>query len=141
MNLEGIRRVMELEAEVERLRNELEHARQQAVEAVDEAERRHRRDPVPLRQSVAIFVNDSDFPRFDPNWMIIAGSALPSSGVKSPPMKCRPDHRRQFLRRPEICISVGAPALDDEIPDLDIGFRNVLRRRSGNLRSCFSLVQ
>ena len=55
MNLEGIRRVMELEAEVERLRNELEHARQQVVEAVDEAERRHRRDLVPLRQSVAIF--------------------------------------------------------------------------------------
>ena len=37
MNLEGIRRVMELEAEVERLRNELEHARQQVIEAVDEA--------------------------------------------------------------------------------------------------------
>jgi MerR family transcriptional regulator/heat shock protein HspR len=55
MNLEGIRRVMELEAEVERLRNELEHARQQVIEAVDEAERRHRRDLVPLRQSVAIF--------------------------------------------------------------------------------------
>ena len=62
MNLEGIRRVMELEAEVERLRNELEHARQQVVEAVDEAERRHRRDLVPLRQSVANFGERLRFP-------------------------------------------------------------------------------
>ena len=53
---------MELEAEVERLRNEIEHARQQAVEAVDEAERRHRRDLVPLRQSVAIFGERLRFP-------------------------------------------------------------------------------
>ena len=62
MNLEGIRRVMELEAEVERLRNELEYARQQAVEAVDEVERRHRRDLVPLRQGVAIFGERLRFP-------------------------------------------------------------------------------
>ena len=62
MNLEGIRRVMELEAEVERLRTELEHARQQVAEAVDEVERRHRRDLVPLRQSVAIFGERLGFP-------------------------------------------------------------------------------
>ena len=62
MNLEGIRRVMELEAEVERLRNELEHARQQVVEAVDEVERRHRRDLVPLRQRGAIFGERLRFP-------------------------------------------------------------------------------
>ena len=52
----------ELEAEVERLRNELEHARQQVVEAVDEVERRHRLDLVPLRQSVAIFGERLRFP-------------------------------------------------------------------------------
>lgn len=62
MNLEGIRRVMELEAEVERLRSELEHARQQVAEAVNEVERRHRRDLVPLRQSVAIFGERLRFP-------------------------------------------------------------------------------
>jgi len=62
MNLEGIRRVMELEAEVERLRRELEHARQQVADAVDEVERRHRRDLVPLRQSVAIFGERLRFP-------------------------------------------------------------------------------
>ncbi|MGA0034543.1 MAG: heat shock protein transcriptional repressor HspR [Ilumatobacteraceae bacterium] len=62
MNLEGIRRVMELEAEVERLRRELEHARQQVADAVDEVERRHRRELVPLRQSVAIFGERLRFP-------------------------------------------------------------------------------
>ncbi|MEQ8437883.1 MAG: helix-turn-helix transcriptional regulator [Ilumatobacter fluminis] len=55
MNLEGIRRVMELEAENERLRRELEQARATARHAVDEAERRQRRDLVPLRQAVAVF--------------------------------------------------------------------------------------
>ncbi|MAT06848.1 MAG: MerR family transcriptional regulator [Acidimicrobiaceae bacterium] len=55
MNLEGIRRVMELEAENERLRRELEHARLTARNAVEEAERRQRRDLVPLRQAVAVF--------------------------------------------------------------------------------------
>ena len=55
MNLEGIRRVMELEAENDRLRRELEQARAAAQHAVDEAERRQRRDLVPLRQAVAVF--------------------------------------------------------------------------------------
>ena len=55
MNLEGIRRVMELEAENQRLRAELEAARDAAVSAEAEAERRQRRDLVPLRQAVAVF--------------------------------------------------------------------------------------
>jgi MerR family transcriptional regulator/heat shock protein HspR len=55
MNLEGIRRVMELEAENERLRAELVEARQTAERATAEAERRQRRDLVPLRQAVAVF--------------------------------------------------------------------------------------
>jgi MerR family transcriptional regulator/heat shock protein HspR len=56
MNLEGIRRVMELEAEVERLRTENEQLRQYAaaVEA-DAQQRQPRRDLVPLRQTVAVF--------------------------------------------------------------------------------------
>ena len=61
MNLEGIRRVMELEAENERLRRELEHARAAADQAAAEAERRQRRDLVPLRQAVALF---GERPRF-----------------------------------------------------------------------------
>jgi MerR family transcriptional regulator, heat shock protein HspR len=55
MNLEGIRRVMELELENDRLRAELTEARQVAEHAVAEAERRQRRDLVPLRQAVAVF--------------------------------------------------------------------------------------
>ena len=55
MNLEGIRRVMELEVENDRLRAELTEARQVAEHAVAEAERRQRRDLVPLRQAVAVF--------------------------------------------------------------------------------------
>ena len=55
MNVEGIRRVMELEAENARLRAELERARALADQAVAEAERRQRRDLVPLKQAVALF--------------------------------------------------------------------------------------
>lgn len=55
MNLEGIRHVMSLEAEVERLRLEVEHLRRAAEEATANAERRVRRDLVPLRQTIAVF--------------------------------------------------------------------------------------
>jgi MerR family transcriptional regulator/heat shock protein HspR len=55
MNLEGIRRVMQLEAENARLREELAAAQAQAKQATAEAERRQRRDLVPLRQAVAVF--------------------------------------------------------------------------------------
>ncbi len=55
MNLEGIRRVMELEAENARLRAELAAAKSAAVHAEAEAERKQRRDLVPLRQAVAVF--------------------------------------------------------------------------------------
>jgi len=55
MNLEGIRHVMSLEAEVEALRAEVEHLRAAVAAASADAERRVRRDLVPLRQAVAIF--------------------------------------------------------------------------------------
>ena len=55
MNLEGIRRVMELEFENARLRDELRSARLAAENAALDAERRQRRDLVPLRQTVAVF--------------------------------------------------------------------------------------
>jgi MerR family transcriptional regulator/heat shock protein HspR len=50
LNLEGVRRVLELEAEVVRLHNELEEARAHAKEAVADTHRHYRRDLVPLRQ-------------------------------------------------------------------------------------------
>lgn len=58
MNLEGIRRVMALEIENARLRAELEQAREIAVHAIREAEKRPARsggDLVPLKQAVAVF--------------------------------------------------------------------------------------
>jgi MerR family transcriptional regulator/heat shock protein HspR len=61
MNLEGIRRVMELEFENARLRAELEQARATAQSARLDAERRQRRDLVPLRQAIAVF---GERPRF-----------------------------------------------------------------------------
>lgn len=62
MNLEGIRRVMKLEAENERLRRELEQAREIALHAIADAERHHSgSDLVPLEQSPAVFA-DRDAP-------------------------------------------------------------------------------
>lgn len=50
LNLEGVRRVLDLEAEVERLQAELEAARAEAREAVASLQRQYRRDLVPLQQ-------------------------------------------------------------------------------------------
>jgi MerR family transcriptional regulator/heat shock protein HspR len=63
MNLEGIRRVMQLEAENARLREELSSAKAQARQAQSDAERRQRRDLVPLRQAVAVFGEAPEFLR------------------------------------------------------------------------------
>jgi MerR family transcriptional regulator/heat shock protein HspR len=51
LNLEGVRRVIELEALVERLGKELAEARREAREAVERTHRHYRRDLVPLSQS------------------------------------------------------------------------------------------
>ena len=67
MNLEGIRRVMELEAENARLRDELEQAKRQAERAAAEAQRQQRRDLVPLRQAVAVFGERPAFLTPDPD--------------------------------------------------------------------------
>jgi MerR family transcriptional regulator, heat shock protein HspR len=51
LNLEGVRRVLELEAELGRLRDELDEARLLARVAVADTHRQYRRDLVPLRQT------------------------------------------------------------------------------------------
>lgn len=55
LNLAGVKRVMELEAEVARLREELEDLRESSAQAVADVERQHRRDLVPVRQSVTVY--------------------------------------------------------------------------------------
>jgi MerR family transcriptional regulator/heat shock protein HspR len=55
LNLVGVKRVMELEAEIERLRAELVEARRAVGEAVESTHRQYRRDLVPLRQELTIF--------------------------------------------------------------------------------------
>jgi MerR family transcriptional regulator/heat shock protein HspR len=50
LNLEGVRRVMELEEEVARLERELEATRNEAREAVAVTHRQYRRELVPLSQ-------------------------------------------------------------------------------------------
>jgi MerR family transcriptional regulator/heat shock protein HspR len=62
LNLEGIRRVMELEAEVAQLREQLRDAQSAARNARSEAERTQRRDLVPLRQAIAVFSDRPPFP-------------------------------------------------------------------------------
>jgi MerR family transcriptional regulator/heat shock protein HspR len=55
LNLAGVKRVLALEAVVEHLKAEVVRARRDAVEAVEAAHREHRRDLVPLRQTVVRF--------------------------------------------------------------------------------------
>lgn len=51
INLEGVRQVLALEAEVVRLQSELERVRDEAREAIERTHRKYRRDLVPLDQS------------------------------------------------------------------------------------------
>ncbi len=51
LNLEGVRRVLALEGELARLRQELVEARAAALEAVAATHRQYRRDLVPLRHA------------------------------------------------------------------------------------------
>ena len=55
LNLEGVRRVLELEAEVGALRAEIDRLRAEAQEAVARTHRQYRRDLVPLRQLPDVF--------------------------------------------------------------------------------------
>ena len=55
LNLEGVRRVMELEDELARLRAELAQARAEALQAVERTHRQYRRDLVPVSQALTVF--------------------------------------------------------------------------------------
>ena len=55
LNLAGVKRVIELEAEVARLHQELAEVKAASARAIAEAERQHRRDLVPVNQSVTVY--------------------------------------------------------------------------------------
>ncbi len=55
INLEGVRRVLELEAEVASLRAELERVQDEARDAVDRVHRHYRRDLVPVSRAPVPF--------------------------------------------------------------------------------------
>jgi MerR family transcriptional regulator/heat shock protein HspR len=58
LNLEGAKRVLQLESELERVRAELERVQAEAREAVERTHRRYRRDLVPLRQATVLWKRD-----------------------------------------------------------------------------------
>lgn len=55
LNLEGVRRVMELEEELDALRQELARAQAEARDAVERIHRHYRRDLVPLSQAPVLY--------------------------------------------------------------------------------------
>ena len=55
LNLAGVKRVLEREAEVERISGELDALRARAAEDVDKVHRQYRRDLVPLNQAVVLY--------------------------------------------------------------------------------------
>ncbi|MBL8775253.1 MAG: helix-turn-helix transcriptional regulator [Acidimicrobiales bacterium] len=55
LNLEGVRQVLALEAQVEELRAQIDQLRAQAHEAVSETHRQYRRDLVPVNQAITLY--------------------------------------------------------------------------------------
>jgi len=55
LNLAGVKRVIELEAELERLRSQLAEAQREARDALERTHRTYRRDLVPLSQAMELF--------------------------------------------------------------------------------------
>ena len=55
MNLAGVRRVLELEAEVERLRRTVAALESRVADEVERVHREYRRDLVPLQQAVVLY--------------------------------------------------------------------------------------
>lgn len=55
LNLAGVKRVIELEAQLDAVRAELEDLRASTARAVADIERQHRRDLVPVNQSVTVY--------------------------------------------------------------------------------------
>src|SRR5689334_20843002 len=54
-NLEGVRRILELEAEIEALQGQIDVLKEQAQQAVEETHKQYRRDLVPVKQAVVLY--------------------------------------------------------------------------------------
>ena len=55
LNLAGVKMVLELEAQIDRLRAELADTREQAATALEQTHRQYRRDLVPVKQSIVLY--------------------------------------------------------------------------------------
>ena len=60
LNLAGVKRVLDLEADNQQLRRQLDELQRDAAAAVDAARREHRRDLVPLQQAVVVWESTTD---------------------------------------------------------------------------------
>ncbi len=60
LNLAGVKRVLDLEAETQQLRRQLDELQREAAAAVDAARREHRRDLVPLQQAVVVWESTTE---------------------------------------------------------------------------------
>ena len=54
-NLEGVRRILELEEEIETLQSKIDALRKQAAQDLEDTHRQYRRDLVPVKQSVVLY--------------------------------------------------------------------------------------
>ncbi len=57
VNLEGVKKILRLEAELQSAREELASSQSQAKESVEETHRQYRRDLVPVQNTVALFID------------------------------------------------------------------------------------
>jgi MerR family transcriptional regulator/heat shock protein HspR len=55
LNLAGVKRVLHLEAELDRRQSELDELRARAADEVDRVHRQYRRDLVPLNQAMVLY--------------------------------------------------------------------------------------
>lgn len=55
LNLAGVKRVLELEEQLRSMEQRLDRLRREAKDALDEVSRRHRRDLVPVSQSMVVW--------------------------------------------------------------------------------------
>jgi MerR family transcriptional regulator, heat shock protein HspR len=65
VNLEGVKKILRLEAELAQAREELAAASNEARSNVEETHRHYRRDLVPVQNTIALFIDAQRRPRKD----------------------------------------------------------------------------